>query len=76
MIGTPDAARPGNDSVNLYVELTPGASTRDEEAVRAEILAFCRENMAPYKVPKHLILIEQIPVTAVGKIDKKALRVT
>ncbi|MBK9466938.1 MAG: AMP-binding protein [Gammaproteobacteria bacterium] len=76
VIGTPDTARPGNDVVNLYVELTPGARTRDEEAVRAEILAFCRENMAPYKVPKHLILIEQIPVTAVGKIDKKALRVT
>jgi long-chain acyl-CoA synthetase len=74
VIGTPDTARPGNDIVNLYVELTPEARARDEEAVRAEILAFCRENMAPYKVPKHLILIEQIPVTAVGKIDKKALR--
>ena len=65
-----------SELVNLYVELTPTARSRDEGEVRAEILGFCRENMAPYKVPKQVILIEQIPVTAVGKIDKKALRAT
>jgi non-ribosomal peptide synthetase component E (peptide arylation enzyme) len=32
--------------------------------------------MAPYKVPRTVVLIEQIPVTAVGKIDKKVLRAT
>ena len=41
-----------------------------------EILAFCRGNMAPYKVPKRIVFVEQIPVTAVGKIDKKRLRAT
>jgi long-chain acyl-CoA synthetase len=76
VIGTPDTRRPGNDIVNLYVELAPTARALDPDAVRAGILAFCRENMAPYKVPKNLFLIEQIPVTAVGKIDKKALRAT
>jgi len=74
VIGTPDAARPGNDVVNLYAELTPAARERDPDEVRAEILAFCRENMAPYKVPKNVVLIEQIPLTPVGKIDKKVLR--
>ena len=76
VIGTPDAGRPGNDVVNLYVELTPAARARDEDAMRAEILAFCRENLAPYKVPKRIVFVEQIPVTAVGKIDKKRLRAT
>jgi len=76
VIGTPDAGRPGNDVVNLYVELTPAARARGEDAMRAEILAFCRENMAPYKVPKRIVFVEQIPVTAVGKIDKKRLRAT
>ncbi len=76
VIGTPDAGRPGNDVVNLYVELTPAARARGEDAMRAEILAFCRENMAPYKVPKRIVFVEQIPVTAVGKIDKKQLRAT
>ena len=74
VIGTADAARPGNDVVNLYVELTPAAAKRDPAGVEKEILAFCRQNMAPYKVPKVLRFIEQIPLTSVGKIDKKALR--
>jgi long-chain acyl-CoA synthetase len=30
--------------------------------------------MAPYKVPKLIHLIDEIPLTAVGKIDKKILR--
>jgi non-ribosomal peptide synthetase component E (peptide arylation enzyme) len=35
----------------------------------------CRENLAPYKVPKVIEITEAIPLTAVGKVDKKALRV-
>jgi long-chain acyl-CoA synthetase len=76
VIGTADEKRPGNDIVNLYVELTPKANERKPEEVKAEILAFCRENMAPYKVPKLIRIIDQIPLTAVGKVDKKALRET
>jgi long-chain acyl-CoA synthetase len=30
--------------------------------------------MSPYKVPKHVHFIDVIPLTPVGKIDKKALR--
>jgi long-chain acyl-CoA synthetase len=74
VIGTPDTRRPGNDIVNLYVELTPAAKAGDPEAARAEILAFCRENMAAFKVPKNVIFIEQMPLTPVGKLDKKVLR--
>ena len=76
VIGTVDAARPGNDIVNLYVELTPSPGKRDTEEVKAQIIAFCRENMAPYKVPKLIHIIDQIPLTGVGKVDKKALRQT
>jgi long-chain acyl-CoA synthetase len=75
VIGSADTRRPGNDIVNLYVELTPQAKARDPEAVRTEIIAFCRENMAAFKVPKNVVLIEQMPLTPVGKLDKKVLRV-
>ena len=74
VIGAPDTRRPGNDIVNLYVELTPAAKAGDPEAARAQITAFCRENMAAYKVPKNVIFIEQMPLTPVGKLDKKELR--
>ncbi|MDQ0256905.1 fatty-acyl-CoA synthase [Evansella vedderi] len=35
--------------------------------------AFCREKLAGYKVPKEFYLMEELPKTHVGKIDKKAI---
>ncbi len=74
LIGSPDANRPGSEIVNLYVELTSDAKQSDPERVRADILDFCRAEMAVYKVPKVIHLVDAIPLTAVGKVDKKALR--
>lgn len=42
--------------------------------LKNNITAYCRENMAPYKVPKIMEFIDAIPLTAVGKVDKKSLR--
>jgi long-chain acyl-CoA synthetase len=74
ILGTTDEKRPGNDIVNLYLELVPMARERDAAEIEADVLAFCRANMAPYKIPKIIKIIDQIPLTAVGKIDKKQLR--
>ena len=74
LIGSPDPNRPGNEVVNLYVELTPGARKLDPDKIRADILEFCRAEMAAYKVPKFIHLVDAIPLTPVGKIDKKVLR--
>jgi len=74
IIGTADEKRPGNDIVNLYIQLEPDYTGRDEAAIKETITAFCRANMAPYKVPKQIYVIDEIPLTPVGKIDKKALR--
>ncbi|MCP5090300.1 MAG: long-chain fatty acid--CoA ligase, partial [Gammaproteobacteria bacterium] len=74
IVGTPDERRPGNDIVNLYVELTPESRGRDTESVREEIQKYCRANMAAYKVPRVIHIIDEIPLTPVGKIDKKVLR--
>ena len=60
--------------VNLYVELTPEAKRRDPDKIRADILEFCRAEMAAYKVPKVIHLVDAVPLTPVGKIDKKVLR--
>lgn len=74
VIGTPDLKRPGNDIVNLYVALTPDYKTRDEDELKTELTAWIRKNMAAYKVPKKITFIEAIPLTPVGKINKKKLR--
>ncbi|NND82258.1 MAG: AMP-binding protein [Gammaproteobacteria bacterium] len=75
IIGVADKARPGNDIVNLYVQLSEAYLDADHDQVKADILAFCKENMSAYKVPKAIHIIDEIPLTPVGKIDKKALRV-
>ena len=74
LIGSPDANRPGSEIVNLFVELTPDAKQMDPDTLRDDILEFCRTEMAPYKVPKVIHFVDAIPVTPVGKIDKKVLR--
>ena len=74
LIGSPDLKRPGSEVVNLYVELTPEAKQKDPDEIRADILEFCQAEMAAYKVPKVIHLVDAIPLTPVGKIDKKVLR--
>ena len=74
VIATPDTKRPGNDVVNLYVELAADSKDKDLSSVKQEITEFCRSNMAPYKVPKVVRLMDEIPLTPIGKVDKKVLR--
>jgi 3-(methylthio)propionyl---CoA ligase len=51
-----------------FVELKPGESLTVEE-----IIAFCRERLAHYKCPRHVIFSE-VPKTSTGKIQKFKLR--
>ncbi|WP_029030383.1 acyl-CoA synthetase [Salinarimonas rosea] len=51
-----------------FVELKPGM-----EATADEIVAFCRERLAHYKCPRHVVFAE-IPKTSTGKIQKFRLR--
>lgn len=74
VIGRPDPQRTGNDQVNLFVQLSAAGRAQPQAEVQDRILAFCREHLAPYKVPKRIHVVEEIPLTPVGKVDKKALR--
>jgi acyl-CoA synthetase (AMP-forming)/AMP-acid ligase II len=40
----------------------------------AELIAFCRERLAGYKVPKTIDFVETFPLTGTGKVSKKDLR--
>jgi fatty-acyl-CoA synthase len=51
-----------------FIELKPGAATTEQE-----ILAWCRQGLAAYKVPRHVVFAE-IPKTMTGKIQKFKLR--
>jgi fatty-acyl-CoA synthase len=51
-----------------FVELKP-----DQNATTEELVAWCRKNLAGYKVPKHVVFVE-LPKTSTGKIQKFKLR--
>ena len=51
-----------------FVTLRPGASTTNHEIIR-----FCRDNLARYKVPRTVVFTE-LPKTSTGKIQKYVLR--
>ncbi|MFH1952162.1 MAG: AMP-binding protein [Pseudomonadota bacterium] len=74
VVGVPNPKRPGSEIVKLVVQLDRAYPERVEERVKDEILAFARENLSPYKVPKIIEFMEQLPLTPIGKVDKKALR--
>jgi HIP---CoA ligase len=48
---------------------------RGSVAEEGEILAWCREQMANYKVPRYVRICDQLPLTANGKVLKTELRV-
>lgn len=57
------------ETVKAYVVLKPG-----ETATEEEIIKFCKEKLAPYKVPKIIEFRDSLPKSAVGKILRKVLR--
>jgi non-ribosomal peptide synthetase component E (peptide arylation enzyme) len=39
-----------------------------------ELRAFVAQRLANYKIPKQILLLEELPLLDIGKVDKKALR--
>ncbi len=66
-IGVPDAYR--GETVKAYVVAQEGETVTPEEIVQ-----FCKERLAPYKVPKIVEFIDALPKSAVGKILRRELR--
>jgi long-chain acyl-CoA synthetase len=75
LVGMENPERPGSEIVKAFVQLDPGhLHDGDEGALREDIIRFAKENCSPYEVPKVVEVIGEMPLTAVGKIDKKELR--
>ena len=67
LIGQPDEKW---GEVGLMVVVTHPGRTATEE----ELLAFCRERLARYKVPKRVIFADSLPYSPYGKVMKSELR--
>jgi long-chain acyl-CoA synthetase len=66
-VGVADKYR--GETVKAFVVLKPGQTATEEE-----IIAFCREKLAAYKVPKLVEFRSSLPKSAIGKILRKILR--
>jgi len=74
-IGVDNPERPGSEIVKAIIQLDADYKyDGNEEALKKDITAFAKENCSPYEVPKLIEIIEELPLTAVGKVDKKSLR--
>ncbi|MCK4452068.1 MAG: long-chain fatty acid--CoA ligase, partial [Anaerolineae bacterium] len=56
------------ERVKIYIVLKEG-----ETATEEEFIAFCKENLAPYKVPKFVEFRAELPKTLVGKVLRRVL---
>jgi long-chain acyl-CoA synthetase len=66
-VGVPHEYR--GETVKAFIVPVPGETVTEEE-----ITAFCKENLAAYKVPKIIEFRDELPKTIVGKILRKELR--
>ena len=73
-IGIPNEKRPGSELVKAFISLPAGYNCENLDDVKTEIINFATEKLARYEVPKEIEFMDELPMTTVGKIDKKALR--
>ncbi len=67
VIGVPDAE--GLTKTKAFVVLRPG-----EQIDEAQLKAFVKERLAPYKYPRVIAFVAELPKTATGKIQRFKLR--
>ncbi|TFF90417.1 MAG: AMP-dependent synthetase, partial [Promethearchaeota archaeon] len=75
LIGVANPDRPGSEIVKAFIQIDPTYEYgENKEALKEEIISYAKEKCSPYEVPKIIEFTKEIPLTAVGKIDKKILR--
>jgi fatty-acyl-CoA synthase len=67
VIGVPDDRY--GEEICAWIRLRAGASANEEE-----IKAFCRDQIAHYKVPRYIKFVDEFPMTVTGKIQKFIMR--
>jgi acyl-CoA synthetase (AMP-forming)/AMP-acid ligase II len=67
VVGVPDAT--WGEQVAAFVRPAPG-HTPDPD----ELVAYCREHLAPHKTPRYWTMLQEFPLTPSGKVQKFVLR--
>jgi fatty-acyl-CoA synthase len=67
VVSYPDA-RLGEVGV-AFIQVAPGAAVTSES-----LIAFCRGRIASFKIPRHIFIVDELPMTSSGKVQKARLR--
>jgi long-chain acyl-CoA synthetase len=67
VVGRPDEAR--GEEVVAFVVLRSGADAGEQELVD-----YAKQRLGGYKYPREITVVPELPMTPVGKVDRKALR--
>src|ERR1022692_492498 len=67
VIGVPDEVR--GQIAKAFVVLRPG-----ESASQDELIAFCKGKIATYKLPREVVIVDELPRTPTGKLLRRVLR--
>lgn len=70
-IGVPDPDRPGSEVVKVFIQLKPEYVGKVNENHYFEYLS---QRVAKYARPKSIVIVEEMPLTEVYKVNKKLLR--
>lgn len=70
-VGVPDPEREGSERVIVFVKPKSGHKAKITEE---GIVKYLSDRVAKYAVPKAVGIVDELPLTAVQKVDKKALR--
>ena len=62
------------ETVKAVVVLKDGHGFDSDDTAQADITAFCRRNLAAYKVPRIMEFRDQLPVSAAGKVLRRLIR--
>ncbi|WP_066736563.1 AMP-binding protein [Cupriavidus sp. D384] len=67
VFGVPDAKY--GEEVCAWIVLKPGQTATEDD-----IRAFCRDQIAHYKIPRYIRFVEEMPMTVTGKVQKFVMR--
>ena len=70
VVGIPDPIR--TEAVKAFITLRDGIDESSE--LENELREFVKDKLSPHEYPRHIEFVEQLPMTATGKIRRKDLR--
>jgi len=70
-IGVPDPEREGSERIKVFIQLREDYRGK---VVEEDYMAYLKEKVAKYAVPRSITFLDELPLTEVFKVNKKVLR--